>query len=139
MLPPDLALSRTIPWLCQGTARTLFLCLLFFIFWGSGGVAPLPALAQEKLARPSVNLHGVFFLTQEEGWAVGQLGKIFHTTDGGKSWEEQRSGKNLLLAAADFVDRTHGWVVGEQGVILYSEDGGVTWKEQQSGVSYPLF
>ncbi|TMA60112.1 MAG: hypothetical protein E6J80_02730 [Deltaproteobacteria bacterium] len=134
-----MVLSRKVPLRGKGTAPTLFSFLLFLLLWGSGGTVISFALVQEKLARPSVNLHGVFFLTPEEGWVVGQLGKIFHTTDGGKSWEEQRSRKNLLLAAVDFVDRRHGWVVGEQGVILYSEDGGVTWKEQQSGVSYPLF
>ena len=132
-------LRRKVSVFCQGTARPRFLVLLWFSLWGSWGGALLPALAQEKLAHPSVNLHGVFFLTQEEGWAVGQLGKIFHTTDGGKSWEEQPSRTNRLLTAADFVDRTHGWVVGEQGVILSSDDGGVTWQQQQSGVSYPLF
>ncbi|MEW6301664.1 MAG: YCF48-related protein [Thermodesulfobacteriota bacterium] len=92
-----------------------------------------------KLSRPSANLHGVFFLTKEEGWAVGQLGKIFHTTDGGKSWEEQHSGTNLLLTADDFVDRARGWIVGERGIILASDDGGATWHVQQSGITYPLF
>jgi photosystem II stability/assembly factor-like uncharacterized protein len=81
----------------------------------------------------------VSFLTVEEGWVVGQLGKIFHTTDGGKSWEEQVTGTNLLLTAVDFLDRTHGWAVGERGAILHTEDGGRIWKPQQSGVLYPLF
>lgn len=77
-----------------------------------------PAWAQEKLTRPSVNLHGVSFPTKEEGWVVGQLGKIFHTADGGKSWEEKPSGTNLLLTAVSFIDYTHGWAVGEQGLII---------------------
>lgn len=98
-----------------------------------------PALAQEKITRPTANLHGVSFLSPEEGWVVGQLGKIFHTTDGGKNWEEQLSRTNLLLTEVDFVDQSHGWAVGERGVILHSKDGGKTWETQQSGVSYPLF
>jgi photosystem II stability/assembly factor-like uncharacterized protein len=97
------------------------------------------ALAQEKLTRPTANLHGVCFLSPEEGWVVGQLGKIFHTTDGGKNWEEQPSRTNLLLTEVDFVDQLQGWAVGEHGIILHSEDGGKTWKTQQSGVPYPLF
>lgn len=94
---------------------------------------------QKSISRPAVNLHGTFFLTSEEGWAVGQLGKIFHTTDGGKSWEEQNSKTNLLLTAVDFSDQNRGWVVGERGSILHTKDGGKTWKAQQSGVTYPLF
>lgn len=98
--------------------------------------SPPPAQKKQRIA---VNLHGVSFLTKEEGWVVGQLGRIFHTTDGGKSWEEQKSETDLLLTAVDFVERTHGWAVGEQGVILHTGDGGRTWEQQQSGVQYPLF
>lgn len=115
--------------------QTLF--LFFFFLWNSGAVSF--ALAQEKLTRPSVNLHGVSFPTAEEGWAVGQLGKIFHTEDGGKGWKEQTSGTNLLLTAVNFIDRLHGWAVGEQGIILHTEDGGIIWKQQQSSLTYPLF
>lgn len=113
----------------------LFL-LVLLLCWGKTVVL---AVAQGRVAQPSVNLHGVSFLTKEEGWAVGQLGKIFHTVDGGKSWDEQSSGTNLLLTAVDFVDRTHGWAVGERGVILHTTNGGATWREQQSGTPYPLF
>jgi photosystem II stability/assembly factor-like uncharacterized protein len=114
-----------------------------WIFWISLTVlciSPHYSYAEQKnISRPAVNLHGTFFLTAEEGWAVGQLGKIFHTTDGGKSWEEQNSKTNLLLTAVDFIDQNHGWAVGERGSILLNEDGGKTWKAQQSGVTYPLF
>lgn len=124
----------------MGNSRFVF--LLFFLavgFWQRGGEAVSFAAAQEKVTRPPINLHGVSFVTRDEGWVVGQLGKIFHTTDGGKIWEEQRSGTNLLLTMVDFVDRTHGWIVGERGTLLHTTDGGVTWQRQQSGVTYPLF
>ncbi|MGE0824894.1 MAG: YCF48-related protein [Candidatus Binatia bacterium] len=102
--------------------------------------SPHRSQAEEKsIARPAVNLHGTFFLTPQEGWAVGQLGKIFHTTDSGKSWQEQNSKTNLLLTAVDFTDQNHGWAVGERGSILYTADGGKSWSAQKSGVTYPLF
>lgn len=94
---------------------------------------------QGSLARPSVNLHGAFFLTPETGWVVGQLGKVFHTTDGGKSWQEQTSRTNLLLTAVDFTDQNNGWAVGERGIIFNTTDGGKSWKTQTSNVAYPLF
>lgn len=116
-------------------SRWIFLISLIVLF-----ISPRYSYAQQKgIARPAVNLHGTFFLTQEEGWAIGQLGKIFHTTDGGKSWQEQVSKTNLLLTAVDFTDQNHGWIVGERGSILHTADGGKTWKAQQSGVAYPLF
>jgi photosystem II stability/assembly factor-like uncharacterized protein len=37
-------------------------------------------------------LNGVFFADDKQGWAVGELGAILATTDGGKSWTVQRRG-----------------------------------------------
>ena len=37
-------------------------------------------------------LNGVFFLDEKRGWAVGELGAILGTTDGGKTWQVQRRG-----------------------------------------------
>lgn len=116
--------------------RILFLPLFLILFLGIEWKA---SAAQERLTRLPVNLLGVDFPAKEEGWVVGQLGKIFHTTDGGASWEEQQSKTNLLLTAVDFVDHLHGWIVGEQGLILHTADGGRTWERQQSGIPYPLF
>jgi photosystem II stability/assembly factor-like uncharacterized protein len=121
------------------TQKFFLFSFLFSMWWTSGGIVVSSALAQEQLARLPVNLYGVSFLTPEEGWVVGQFGKIFHTTDGGKRWEEQHSGVDTLLTAVNFVDRTHGWVVGERGVILHTTDGGASWRTQPTGVPYPLF
>lgn len=37
-------------------------------------------------------LHGVFFLDSQRGWAVGDLGAILSSNDGGKTWKVQRQG-----------------------------------------------
>ncbi len=37
-------------------------------------------------------LNGVFFADAKQGWAVGELGAILATSDGGKSWAVQRRG-----------------------------------------------
>lgn len=43
-------------------------------------------------------LHSVFFLNADRGWAVGELGKILSTKDGGKTWVSQRNfGKRLAV------------------------------------------
>lgn len=40
----------------------------------------------------SVPLCGLTFIDEYRGWAVGSLGTILHTRDGGRSWRVQRSG-----------------------------------------------
>ena len=50
-----------------------------------------------------VTLTAVRFATPNEGWAVGQMGLVLHTTDGGSTWLKQLDGlraNQLLLAAA---------------------------------------
>jgi photosystem II stability/assembly factor-like uncharacterized protein len=37
-------------------------------------------------------LNGVWFHDAEHGWAVGELGSVLATTDGGKNWQVQRRG-----------------------------------------------
>src|SRR5262249_5899065 len=37
-------------------------------------------------------LNGVFFIDEKTGWAVGELGTITATEDGGKTWRVQRRG-----------------------------------------------
>ena len=43
-------------------------------------------------------LNGVFFRDETHGWAVGELGSILATTDGGKSWKLQRRGGQRTAA-----------------------------------------
>src|SRR5262249_20515796 len=40
----------------------------------------------------SVPIHGMYFLTDQIGWMVGELGCIFGTTDGGTTWKTQQAG-----------------------------------------------
>ncbi len=37
-------------------------------------------------------LHGIYFTDEQHGWAVGELGTITATTDGGKTWQAQQRG-----------------------------------------------
>src|SRR5262249_40436087 len=37
-------------------------------------------------------INGMYFLTHEIGWLVGELGCILGTTDGGKTWKVQQAG-----------------------------------------------
>jgi photosystem II stability/assembly factor-like uncharacterized protein len=49
----------------------------------------------------SLPLHAVSFADHEHGWAVGELGTILATQDGGKTWKAvQQGGQRLALLAA---------------------------------------
>jgi hypothetical protein len=40
----------------------------------------------------SLPLHALFFRDEKKGWAVGELGTVVATSDGGKTWQVQRRG-----------------------------------------------
>ena len=74
------------------------------------------------------------FSDRLHGWAVGNLGGIAATSDGGKTWVRQRSGMGTLewwwsntadlLSGVAFSDSTHGWAVGGTGAIVATTNGG---------------
>jgi len=102
-----------------------------------------PGLARGALpstgARITDNLYGTAFVSALEGWVVGAFGVIYHTQDGGKSWQPQLSHTQEPLFDVSFPDRRDGWVVGRTGLILHTADGGDTWEAQKSGVEKHLF
>ena len=94
---------------------------------------PLPATWHED-----ADLHDIHFVDSDYGWAVGGLGTIWHTRNGGEIWELQATPTRCQLASVCFVDRERGWAAGGKclpithrsvGVILQTTDGGKTWSE----------
>lgn len=115
----------------------------------------------------SVSITSVFFIDAEYGWAVGHLGVVLHSRDGGESWSKQLDGvqaaqlalssakqlgdERLLKSAqwlvADgpdkplldvyFADRRNGFVVGAYGLALRTQDGGASWQPWMQHVDNP--
>ncbi len=88
-------------------------------------------------------LRAVQFVDGREGWAVGDDGVIWHSIDGGQTWERQKSGTRATLTGIHFLTPYTGYVVGRNelpgdlgssGVLLATADGGITWNEVASGV-----
>jgi photosystem II stability/assembly factor-like uncharacterized protein len=84
-------------------------------------------------------LYDIEFTDAQNGWIVGDLGVVLHTSSGGKGkWKHQRGGPRFhnsadaVLLGVDFVSKQLGWVVGENGTILHTRNGGVTWESQSS-------
>jgi photosystem II stability/assembly factor-like uncharacterized protein len=95
-----------------------------------------------KITRRTVetdkNLRAVQFVDSMTGWAAGDGGAVFRTTDGGRSWKPLLSGAAANINFIDFVDWNHGWMLGEAGgkmtdgaedenVLLLTTNGGRTW------------
>jgi photosystem II stability/assembly factor-like uncharacterized protein len=59
--------------------------------------------------------------------AVGERGHVLKSTDGGASWQQQRTPTRANLTAVWFADPQNGWTVGHDEVILRTTDGGGTW------------
>ena len=75
----------------------------------------------------------VFFVDSENGWAVGQVGVIVHTSDGGTTWIPQQAARNVQYNGVHFVSKLEGWIVGgPPSTILHTTDGGATYVLQNS-------
>src|SRR5262245_35152687 len=86
---------------------------------------------------PDAELTAVTFVDADRGWAVGDRGVIWHTSDGGRNWKLQNSGVTCRLEAVQFIDADNGVVVGgwtqpytheTHGAALRTRDGGRTWQ-----------
>ena len=76
------------------------------------------------------------FLNENQGWAVNGWGQIYHSPDGGETWEMQFEQPNSHFRSVGFFDELNGWVgnvgEGEFGAtdstnLYYTENGGLSW------------
>jgi photosystem II stability/assembly factor-like uncharacterized protein len=75
-----------------------------------------------------LKLAGLRFVDREHGWVFGELGSLFVTSDGGKTWTRQRVPTRHLLLGASFLDAQMGWLSGGGLTVLKTSDGGATWR-----------
>ncbi len=89
-------------------------------------------------------LYDIEFLDANNGYIVGEFGKIYHTTDGGETWSEQQesimddSVLDILdlptLFDIEFRDANRGIACGLDGRIAVTNDGGKDWNFVPSNV-----
>lgn len=95
---------------------------------GKAGRGPMMSRIDEQMP-PDWAKGDIFFSDHKNGWAVIGLYFIFHTTDGGKTWETKDLGfMTYGLSTIAFSDEKHGCVGGT--TIFCTEDGGKTWQER---------
>lgn len=82
------------------------------------------------------------FVDSQTGWAAGNPAALYHTTDGGRTWDSQQTGLSApigvrakietAISGVSFCDPLHGWIAGGSdspivGVVESTTDGGNTW------------
>jgi photosystem II stability/assembly factor-like uncharacterized protein len=103
-----------------------------------GWVGSAAAVERLSAAELRQNLYATCLVSEQEGWAVGDLGRIFHTVDGAKTWTRQDAGTKRPFVSIACPDKTNLWVAGQAGDIAHSADGAKTWQMQKSGTNRQL-
>ena len=98
---------------------------------GAGTPVPLREIRQ--------GLFGTCFATDRAGWMVGELGRIFHTTDGGETWVRQDAGTKRPFLAISCIDPQTAWIAGKEGIVYGTTDGGATWTPATTGSARHIF
>jgi photosystem II stability/assembly factor-like uncharacterized protein len=88
----------------------------------------------EKLSSPtSNNLRKLYFVDSLNGWAVGQLGTIINTNNGGENWSIQNSGVTSPIVDIYFLNKNLGWALTIKNtppfgtIILKTTNSGINW------------
>ncbi|MDB5058736.1 MAG: hypothetical protein JWO59_2208 [Chloroflexi bacterium] len=89
----------------------------------------------ERVASPSQEeFQAVAFTSARDGYAVGALGQVVSTHDGGVTWTSQQIEPpphlwppHLHLLGLAFFDAVNGTAVALTGELVRTQDGGATW------------
>lgn len=101
--------------------------------------------ARQKMKIPDIkmvtseNITAVSAPDERHVWIAGDYGIIFHSSDGGTTWMEQRSGVDVMLCDIQFIDNKTGWVVGGKGTLLATSDGGAAGCDMTQGLCTTFF
>jgi len=106
----------------------------------------------QSQVRLPVTIYDLQFLDKLMGWASGSNGAIYHTTNGGLSWDKQRTelepgeaftipgsegAKKFDMNGISFIDADHGYAVArsreeeDTGRVLGTSNGGEVWAKQR--------
>ncbi len=94
---------------------------------------------QQNFLPQGNSLTSVFFVSDQKGWAVGDLGTILKTTDGGSNWDIVFIDSQKKINALYFLTEQNGFAVGNNGLILATENGGQSWTNLTFGNSIDHF
>ncbi len=134
---------------CVGLPVVFLLRLLFWsLLWGPAVVfcAPAAGAPQEQVPPPfahTATLKQVVFVDPLHGWAAGELGTLWRTTNGGQRWQLARLPEPKPVTALCFLDARRGWAATAEalpgaeftrGKLWYTADGGRSWQLRSSSL-----
>lgn len=90
-----------------------------------------------------VRLINLWFVDQNNGWAVGDLGHIWRITNASSEAPNFTDQRNIgvitsTLWGVFFLDLNNGWAVGDGGTIIKTINGGTNWSILTSGTTANL-
>ena len=115
-----------------------FFTLLFLLNLFSLLLFPCSLLSQDwqwQNPLPQGNsLTDIKILDESTAIAVGSVGTVLRTIDGGTSWQvQQYAGGSTEDLSSVYFAGNGGWAVGANGTVLRSTDSGSSWSALQSG------
>jgi photosystem II stability/assembly factor-like uncharacterized protein len=85
------------------------------------------------LTFPAVN--GSYFLDENTGFAVDEVGFIIKTTDGGNNWSWSNPISDARWVTVNFKNYLTGFAIGADGAIGKTTNGGLYWEQIPTGVT----
>jgi photosystem II stability/assembly factor-like uncharacterized protein len=84
------------------------------------------------------NLRAIHFIDSTTGWAAGEAGVVYQTTDGGRNWALLSSGGASDISFIYFIDWNRGWMIGKSdgkmgyetpgdNILFITTNGGRAW------------
>jgi photosystem II stability/assembly factor-like uncharacterized protein len=120
--------------------RLFLIVFAALLFSGAGRSQSTPWQWINPLPQGNL-LNGVWAINANTAIAVGDLGTILRTTNGGSTWNVDFNAAGIVdqLFAVQFVSDSIGWVAGESGRIMKTTNGGLTWIIENAVVPYDLY
>ena len=87
-----------------------------------------------KIANPYTVRFSLVVADGEGRITLGWNGGLVHTTDGGKTWSDNRAPEGSDLRHFSFLSPEYGWCGQENGPLLITTDAGVTWEAREHGI-----
>jgi photosystem II stability/assembly factor-like uncharacterized protein len=74
-------------------------------------------------------LFDIFALDSLNLWLCGEAGYIWHSSDGGESWQLQNFGGSKFATRIFFLDENYGWAACGEAIVLLTTNGGEEWQQ----------
>lgn len=113
----------------------------FFLVAAAWCAVVSPAGAAQPVVQPKdirQNLFSACFTSDREGWVVGELGRIYHTTDGGKTFTRAEVDTQRAFLSVACLPDSSVFISGQKGAAIRTHNHGDTWETVDTGTKRDL-